>query len=129
MFFTSFFWTIKVWWWLFRTIILSKKNQGSKRKILVSIIFSFQTFSEIFFLMLIDFFSDISRLLFDIAFRKHFWKKLNFFNFFLYFKLVFFNVFRSFWYIDVKNNFLKIKKYYFDMLTLKWKVFFICFLR
>jgi hypothetical protein len=54
-------------------------------------------------------------VLFIFAFQKRFWKKLKNFYFFLCFKLIFFCIFRSFWCADVKNNFLKIKKYYCDI--------------
>ena len=46
-------------------------------------------------------------------------KKLNFILFYFYFKLVFLYVFKLFCYIDVKNNFLKIKKYYFNIFLKK----------
>jgi len=39
--------------------------------------------------------------LFVFAFQKHFWKNLNFF----YFKLIFFDLFRLFWYADINYDF------------------------
>ena len=42
-----------------------------------------------------------------------FLKKFKFY--FILFKLIFFNILKLFWCIDIKNNFLKIKKYYFDI--------------
>jgi hypothetical protein len=52
-------------------------------------------------------------------FLKCFWKK-NYF--FICFKLLFFNIFRLFWYVNIKNNFLK-NKYYFNIFLNK-KYFF-----
>jgi len=40
---------------------------------------------------------------FYFVFLKYFWKKIFFY---------FFNIFILFWYINIKNNFLKIKKYF-----------------
>jgi hypothetical protein len=57
--------------------------------------------------------------LFLFAFQKHFKKKL----FFLYFKLIFFGVFKSFLFADVKNNFLKIKKILFLCISERKKHF------
>jgi hypothetical protein len=44
--------------------------------------------------------------LFVFVFQKRFRKKLKFFNFFLYFKLIFFfGIFRSFWCAVIINDF------------------------
>ena len=42
---------------------------------------------------------------------KVFLKKLNF----IYFSLLKINIFKLFWCPNIKNNFLKIKKYYFNI--------------
>ena len=65
------------------------------------------------------FVTEFRKTLFVFAFQKHFWKKLKFFNFFICFKLIFFGVFRSFWWADIKNNFLKIKIHYFNVFSSK----------
>jgi hypothetical protein len=43
------------------------------------------------------------------------WKILNFFIFFLFKINIFFYIFKLFWCVDIRNNFLKIKKYYFNI--------------
>ena len=52
-------------------------------------------------------------VIFVFEFQKCFLKNFNFFYFLLYFKLIFFDVFRLFYCTDIKNNLKKTKKILF----------------
>ena len=45
-----------------------------------------------------------------------FLKKFKIFLFLFYFKWIFFNIFKLLWCVNIKNNFKKIKNYYFNIL-------------
>jgi len=56
-----------------------------------------------------SFFSQVSKNLFIFFIFKVFLKKIKIFYFFIYFKLIFVYIFKSFWCVDIKNKFKKIK--------------------
>jgi hypothetical protein len=60
----------------------------------------------------------LEHLILNIKGKFVFQKKINFY-FFIYFKLIIFLTFLNYFDRLIKNNFLKIKKYYFNIYILK----------